>query len=179
MRDGRCGCLVSVCVAYRKIAVPKFPLTLRRTPPPARLLRVTVYGADSAPARAPSTLVRWRIGHLHIAIGKYCMGGPCLRPHVCRIDNMNGQAQGPPLQFFVHSVCWMRFCTHTNGARAGALLAPQAVTRRCVAGGDVQPLQSLQFRDYSLKTYNRTARIRLNVPPRTSGVLRGQTVSKV
>ena len=45
----------------------------------------------------------------------------------------------------------MRFRTHINRARAGALLAPQIVTRRRVAGGDVQPLQSLQFRDYSLK----------------------------
>ena len=45
----------------------------------------------------------------------------------------------------------MRFRTHINGARAGALLAPQTVTRRRVAGGDVQPLQSLQFRDYNLK----------------------------
>ena len=52
VRNGRCGCLVSVCVAYRKISIPKFPLTQRRTPPPACLLRVTVCCADSAPARA-------------------------------------------------------------------------------------------------------------------------------
>jgi len=83
---------------------------------------VTNYGADSAPARAPSTLIRWRIEHFD-AVAK--------RPAATK--------------------GWMRFRTHINGARAGALLAPQLVTRRCVAGGDVQPLQSLQFRDYSVK----------------------------
>ena len=122
VRDGRCGCLVSVCTAYRKISVPKFPLTQRRTPPPACLLRVTNRGADSAPARAPSTLVRWHIEHVDVV---------AKRPAATK--------------------GWMRFRTHINGAHAGALLAPQMVTRRSVAGGDVQLLQSLQFRDYSLK----------------------------
>ena len=74
---------------------------------------------------------------------------------------------------FLYYTCWMRNRTHINGARAGALLAQQIVTRRCVAGGDVQPLQSLQFWDDSLKTYNRTTRTRLNVPSRTSGVSKG------
>jgi len=46
----------------------------------------------------------------------------------------------------------MRDSTSVAGARAGALLAPQIVTRRRVAGGDVQPLQLLQFRDDSVKT---------------------------
>ena len=130
MRNGRCGCLVLVMPALHEILVPKFPLTQRRTPPPACLLRVTNDSADSAPARAPSTLVRWRIGHLHIA----------------------GAADTIKRAAFLYCTCQKRFRTHINGARAGALLAPQFVTRRRVAGGDVQPLQSLQFRDYSVKT---------------------------
>jgi len=68
LRNGRCGCLVSVMSALLEISVPKFPLTQRSPPPPACLLRVTNYSADSAPARAPSTLARWRIGHLHMQL---------------------------------------------------------------------------------------------------------------
>ena len=75
VRDGRCGCLVSICVVYRKISIPKFPLTQRSPPPPACLLRVTVCCADSAPARAPSTLVRWRIGHLHMQMANIVGAG--------------------------------------------------------------------------------------------------------
>ena len=144
LRNGRCGCLVLIMPALLEILVPKFPLTQRRTPPPACLLRVTVCRADSAPARAPSALIRWRIEHVDVVAKRSATKG------------------------------WMRFCTHTNEARAGALLAPQVVTRRRVAGGDVQPLQSLQFRDDSVKTQPAPQERALTYRPAPAGFLKGQ-----
>ena len=133
--------------ALHEISVTKFPLTQRSPPPPACLLRVTICCADSAPARAPSTLARWRIEPF-VAAGRFSRDTMC-----CVRNTMNKTAIFEEIFKYGCLVLYMLDAhrTHINGARAGALLAPQLVTRRRGAGGDVQLLQSLQFRDYSLK----------------------------
>jgi len=122
VRNGGCGCLVSVILALLEISVPKFPLTQRSPPPPACLLRVTNRCADSAPARAPSTLVRWRIEHLHVQLANIVGGGPCVKPHVCRIDNMNGQDnKACPYIFCAFCMLDALLHPHKRGARGRAV----------------------------------------------------------
>jgi len=99
VRNGGCGCLISVCVAYRKISVPKFPLTQHGTPPPACLQRVTSCGASSAPARAPATLVRWRIGHLHMQLVNIVGAGLASARTFAELITLTGRRKACPYIF--------------------------------------------------------------------------------